>query len=79
MMSDRRVKEHIVQIDTHPLGFSLYLFDYKLDYCDAWNHGRPFGVMADEVETVMPDAVSVSPDGYKIANYAMLGISCNLH
>lgn len=36
---------------------------------------RQFGVMADEVETVMPEAISVHPDGYKMVNYALLGIS----
>jgi hypothetical protein len=35
--------------------------------------------MADEVEQVMPEAVSVHPDGYKMVNYAMLGISRVLH
>ena len=48
-------------------------------YRDAWGHGRQFGVMADEVERAMPEAVSVHPDGYKMVNYAMLGISRNLH
>ena len=31
--------------------------------------------MADEVEAVMPAAVSVGADGYKQVDYAMLGIS----
>ncbi len=44
----------------------------------VWGHGRQFGVMADEVEQVMPEAVSLHPDGYKMVNYAMLGISRNL-
>jgi hypothetical protein len=30
--------------------------------------------MADEVETVLPEAVSVNHDGYKLVDYAMLGI-----
>ena len=30
--------------------------------------------MAQEVKAAMPEAVSVHPDGYKMANYAMLGI-----
>lgn len=78
-MSDRSVKENIVQIDSHPLGIGLYLFDYKPEYRDAWGHGRQFGVMADEVEQVMPEAVSVHPNSYKMVNYAMLGISRSLH
>ena len=79
MMSDRSVKENIVQIDSHSLGIGLYLFDYKPEFRDAWGYGRQFGVMADEVERVMPEAVSVHPDGYKMVDYVMLGISRNLH
>lgn len=73
--SDRMVKENIVQVGAHPLGIGLYLFDYKPEYCEEYGVGRQFGVMADEVETLMPEAVSVHPDGYKMVNYAMLGIS----
>lgn len=72
--SDRRVKEHIVQVDTHPLGFGLHLFDYKSAWRNACGHGRQFGVIADEVEAIMPEAVSVNSEGYKQVNYAMLGI-----
>jgi len=72
--SDRRIKENIVRIGSHPLAFGLYLFDYKPAYRERWGFGRQFGVMADEVEKVMPEAVSVHPTGYKQVNYAMLGI-----
>lgn len=77
--SDRSIKENIICIGKHPLGISLYFFNYKPEYRNAWGHGRQFGVMADEVETVMPEAVSVHADGYKMVNYAMLGISRTLH
>lgn len=77
--SDRTAKENIVRIGQHPLGIGLYLFDYKPEYRNQWGNGRQFGVMADEVEKVMPEAVSVHPDGYKMVNYALLGISRNLH
>lgn len=79
MPSDRIVKENIIQIGTHPLGIGLYLFDYKPEYRDACGHGRQFGVMAQEVETVMPDAVSVHPDGYKVVDYVALGICRAIH
>ncbi len=36
--------------------------------------GRQFGVMADEVEAVLPQAVVMHPDGYKRVDYALLGI-----
>lgn len=77
--SDPSIKENVVKIGIHPLGIGLYLFDYKPEYCVTGGHGRQFGVMADEVEQVMPEAVSMHLDGYKMVNYAMLGISLNLH
>ena len=73
--SERRVKENIVCIGDHPLGFGLYLFDYLLEFGAQWGHGRQFGVMIDEVERVMPEAVSMHPDGYKRVDYTQLGIT----
>ena len=72
--SDRNVKENIARIGDHPLGIGLYLFDYKPEFRTRFGTGRQFGVMADEVEQVMPQAVSVHADGYKRVDYAMLGI-----
>lgn len=72
--SDRAIKRNVVRIGEHPLGIGLYLFDYKAEYSDLWGRGRQFGVMADEVEAVMPEAVSLHVDGYKLVDYAMLGV-----
>ncbi len=72
--SDPSLKEHIVRVGTHRDGFGLYLFDYKPEHRDQWGHGRRFGVMADEVEAVVPGAVSVAPEGYRLVDYEMLGI-----
>jgi hypothetical protein len=37
--------------------------------------GEPFaGVMADEVEQVMPEAIVMHPSGFKMVNYSMLGL-----
>ena len=76
--SDPAIKQNIVRIGDHPKGFALYLFDYKVEFQGAWGRGRQFGVMADEVELVMPEAVSFHPDGYKMVNYGLLGISRHL-
>jgi hypothetical protein len=70
--SDRAIKDDIVRIGTHPLGIGVYLFDYKSEYRERCGDGRQVGVMADEVEAVLPEAVSVHPDGYKMVDYAML-------
>lgn len=72
--SDRATKENIVRVGTHPAGFGLYLFDYKRACLEADGFGRQFGVMADEVEAVLPKAVVMHPHGYKMVDYALLGI-----
>ena len=75
MPSDRAIKENIVRIGTHPLGVGLYLFDYIAQYRQLGQAARNFGVMADEVEAVLPEAVGIHANGYKAVNYAMLGIT----
>jgi hypothetical protein len=77
--SDRRLKEHVVRVGQHPAGFDLYLFDYKPEFQDAFGTGRRWGVMADEVEPVIPEAVHVGADGYKRVDYSMLGMELALH
>lgn len=77
--SDRSIKENIVRIGEHPLGIGLYLFDYKSQYREDCGFGRQFGVMADEVETVMPEAVSMHPNGYKRVDHQLLGITRKIH
>lgn len=72
---ERRLKEDIHEIGRHPLGFGLYLFYYKPEYREVCGSGRQFGAMVDEVEKIMPQAVSRHQDGYKMVNYAMLGIN----
>jgi len=49
-------------------GLSLYKFEYK----DTWGHGTQIGVMAQDVEKLMPEAVAIHADGYKMVNYAMV-------
>ena len=71
-LSDRTLKQDIVQVGMHSPGIGLYLFDYKPAYRDAWGHDRQLGVMADEVEAIAPEAVSLHEDGYKVVDYARL-------
>ena len=77
--SDPSLKEQVVRIGEHPAGFGLYLFNYKEEIREVYGYGRQFGVMADEVERVVPEAVSVHEDGYRVVNYALLGIERILH
>lgn len=63
-MSDRRLKSNIVRIGTGPRGLPLY------EYTIFGRRER--GVMANEVEKVMPAAVGRHPSGFKMVNYGML-------
>jgi hypothetical protein len=74
MPSSRAIKENIVRIGRHPLGFGLYLFDYKPEWRDPRGRGRQFGVLAEEVEAVLPQAVARDAQGRKTVDYALLGI-----
>ena len=73
--SDPALKESVVRVGEHPAGFGLYLFDYKAEFRDAFGHGRQFGVMAQEVETIVPEAVVLTEGGYRAVNYSLLGIT----
>jgi len=63
--SDRRLKSNIERIGTHKLGIGFYEYDIFGE--------RQQGVMADEVEKVMPEAVLTHSSGYKMVNYGLLG------
>jgi hypothetical protein len=62
--SDRRLKSNIKRVGTHPLGIGIYEYDIFGEL--------QRGVMADEVETVLPEAVMTHSSGYKMVNYGML-------
>lgn len=67
-MSDRRLKKNIKRVGVdEKTGLNLYEFEYK----DA---PRYRGVMADEVEEVMPEAVVRDKNGLAAVNYDALGI-----
>jgi len=74
IMSDIRTKENIKQIGVLQNGLNVYQFEYKDIFKDRAGHGVRVGVMAQEVENIIPEAIVVSKDGYKMVNYSMLGI-----
>jgi hypothetical protein len=63
MFSDRRLKKNIKQIGTRPDGLNVYEFDY------IWGGKRQVGLMAQEVQTIYPGAVSES-GGYLMVDYS---------
>lgn len=79
MGSDRRMKENIVRIGDHPAGFGLYLFRYRAEHRDEYGAGRHFGVMADEVAPICPEAVVTREDGFQAVRYDVLGIEQHWH
>lgn len=64
--SDRRLKSDVERVGTTVHGLPLY--EYTID------GRRERGVMADEVERVMPNAV-IERGGLKMVNYSMLGLA----
>lgn len=64
LMSDRRLKSNIVLIASDPRGFGIY------DY-DIFGH-RVRGVMADEIQQVIPEAVITHGSGYLMVDYGRL-------
>jgi Chaperone of endosialidase len=67
--SDINIKQNIKRIGTLDNGVPVYAFEYKQEYKDAWGHGMRIGVMAQEIESIIPDAVSLHEDGYKVVDY----------
>jgi hypothetical protein len=64
LFSDRRLKSNIHRIGTHKLGIGIYEYDIM---------GRhEIGVMAQEVEKVMPDAISRHHTGYMMVDYGRI-------
>jgi hypothetical protein len=71
--SDQSIKENIIKIGRLDNGINIYKFDYRPEYKNTWGHGTHIGVMAQEVEKVIPEAVATHKDGYKLVNYSLLG------
>lgn len=63
LFSDRRLKTNVVKIADDPRGFGIYKYEM---------FGKPdWGVMADEVEKVIPEAVTRCA-GYQMVDYGRL-------
>jgi hypothetical protein len=65
--SDRRLKTNIVKLYDRKDGLGVYSYNYI-------NGKGPYkGVMADEVEKIMPEALGPVIDGYATVDYAKIG------
>jgi hypothetical protein len=74
MMSDIRTKQNIKQIHWLPNGLPVYEYEYKPEFKDhpLAGHGKFVGVMAQEVQAVMPKAVINLENGYLAVDYGKL-------
>lgn len=64
--SDRRLKRDVKLIRVRPDGLNVYSYTY------VW--GTPaVGMMADEVKTLYPSAVSEHPSGFEMVDYSKVG------
>jgi len=70
--SDVNLKENIKKVGSLDNGLNLYSYTYKDGY--DLPKGKQVGVMAQEVEKVIPEAVVDMPNGFKGVNYALLGV-----
>lgn len=66
--SDIRLKHNIIPVDQLDNGIHLYRFQYN------WSDQEYVGVMAQEVEHIVPGAVMRGNDGYLRVNYERLGL-----
>ena len=62
--SDIRLKDNITHVDTLPNGIKLYTWEWKEE-----RNEPTFGVLAQEVQKVLPEAVIEHPDGYLMVDY----------
>jgi len=71
--SDRRLKSNIDYVDTDALGLKWYTWDWNDIAKDLGISVDPeYGVIAQEVREIFPEAISEGSDGYLRVNYKML-------
>ena len=80
--SDQRLKENIVNIPNaldKVMDINGVEFDWSTEYMEAhggeddlFNRKHQVGVIAQEVEKVLPEVVADRPDGYKAVRYEQL-------
>ena len=63
-LSDVRLKKDINYIFTMENGVPIYTFKYK------WSDDVNIGTMAQDIEDMIPEAVSTNSAGYKMVNYS---------
>jgi len=70
IFSDVRLKENIEPAGVTQDGIKLYTWEWKEGHEDLTNSQPTFGVLAQELIKVMPQAVHMSPEGYYKVDYS---------
>lgn len=70
--SDKNLKENIEVIGQSESGIPICEFDYK---DKKFGTGRYRGVLAQDVEKIIPEAVITSDDGYRMVDYSMIDVN----
>ena len=71
-LSDINAKQNIQKIGVLDNGLNLYKYEYKPEFQAEGGYGIQIGVIAQEVEQVIPHAVMQRADGMKAVNYSMV-------
>ena len=72
--SDKRLKTNIKQVGKLDNGIKLYTWKWTDEAKKIVNNQPEYGVIADEVQEIMPEAVTRGPDGYLRVDYAAVGV-----
>ena len=72
--SDIRLKTNIKQVGKLDNGIKLYTWKWTAEAKKIVNNQPEYGVIADEVQDIMPEAVIRGSDGYLKVNYAAIGV-----
>ena len=69
--SDVSLKDKLTKVNTLPNGLGLYTWEWNDTAKDLGIHLQPtYGVVAQEVQTLAPDAVSLHDNGYMVIDYS---------
>jgi hypothetical protein len=71
--SDKRLKDNITLI-SNPIQKIMKIGGYTFDWNDnqTFNSGKDYGVIAQEIEEIMPELVGINHNGYKAVRYEKL-------
>jgi len=70
--SDRRLKENIRQVGMTDRGINLYRWDWNDEGRRVAGNQEGFGVIAQEVKRIIPEAISMAEDGYLRVDYTKI-------